>query len=139
MLPRAERLCRAGLFQRVYSEKKSVSSDLVTLYVLERQPRSNPKLPLTGFVIGKKLQAKAARRNRAKRRVREAYRLYRAELLKEEGERAQMLQQWYTLVWNIRSEALNAPFAEICRCVGECLSKASERFVRRGSKSQRND
>lgn len=136
MLPQAERLRKTGLFQRVYSEKKSVSSDLVTLYVLERQPRSAPKLPLVGFVIGKKVHAQAVRRNRAKRRVREAYRLYRRKLLEESGDQARALQHWYSLVWNIRSEALDAPFADICRCVGECLTKATDRFGRKGTKSK---
>jgi ribonuclease P protein component len=136
MLPQAERLRKTGLFQRVYSEKKSISSELVTLYVLERQPRSSLKSPLVGFVIGKKVQAKATGRNRAKRRVREAYRLHREELLLAGGEPARKLQQWYSLVWNIRNEAINAPFAEIRRCVGECLSKATEKFGRKGIKSQ---
>lgn len=136
MLGQAERLRKSGLFQRVYSEKKSVSSPLVTLYVLERQPRSTPKPPLVGFVIGKKVYAKATQRNRAKRRVREAYRLYRQESLLAGGELAKNLQQWYSLVWNIRSEALDAPFAEICRCVGECIAKATDRFGRKSIKSK---
>ncbi len=136
MLPQAERLRKTGLFQRVYSEKKSVSSPLVTLYVLARQPRSAFKAPLVGFVIGKKAEAKATQRNRAKRRVREAYRLHRQQLLIEGGEPARNLQQWYSLVWNIRSEALNASFAEVCRCVGECLNKAAVKFGRKDTKSK---
>src|SRR5689334_10697786 len=102
MLPQAERLRKTGLFQRVYSARKSVSSSLMTLYVLERQPRSANKLPLAGFVISKKVEAKATQRNRAKRRVREAYRLCRMAIVQEGGTAAKDLGQWYSLVWNIR-------------------------------------
>lgn len=136
MLPQAERLRKTGLFQRVYSEKKSVSGSIATLYVLGRQSRSAPKTPLVGFVVGKKVHAKATQRNRAKRRLREAYRMERHQILEGGGQPAKDLQQWYTLVWNIRSEALDAPFADIRRCVGECLTKAAEKFGGRGPKSK---
>jgi ribonuclease P protein component len=134
MLPQAERLRKSGLFQRVYSEKKSVSGTLVTLYVIERQPRSAPKLPLVGFVVSKKTHAGAAQRNRAKRRVREAYRQARQQIMAEGGEAAKDLRRWYSLVFNIKAEVLEAPFADICQCVGECLTKASEKWRRRAGR-----
>src|SRR5688572_7121182 len=104
MLPRAERLTKPGLFQRTYSLKKSVSSSFLSLYVQERNPRSIARLPLVGFVIGKKVYAKATQRNRAKRRVREAYRLWRLKLIQNPEEQSYNLQQWYSLVWHIRAE-----------------------------------
>jgi ribonuclease P protein component len=136
MLPRAERLSRAALFQRVYAGKKSVSHPPVSLHVLERQPRSAPQLPLVGFVIGKKVHARAVKRNRAKRRVREAYRLLREKLIKSEGNAKMSLTHWYALVWQIRNEAIDAPFEEILQSVEQCLVEASKKYGRKAPKLQ---
>lgn len=132
MLPRAERLTKPGLFQRTHSLKRSVSASFLSLYVLERNPRSAPNLPLVGFVIGKKVYAKATQRNRAKRRVREAYRLWRLRLTQAPEGQTNNLQQWYSLVWHIRAEVENAPFDEIYRSVDECLTRATAKYGRKG-------
>ena len=135
MLPRSERLSKTGLFQRVYSGKKSVHTPLVSLYVLERQPRSAPRLPLVGFVIGKKIHAKATERNRTKRRVREAYRLFRQNMLLTDEPQPGDVRQWYSLVWLIRAEALEASFEAVKDCVSECLTKATQKYGRKGAPS----
>jgi ribonuclease P protein component len=131
MLTRAERLTRSGLFQKTYAAKKSVSAPPVSLYVLERQPNSAPKLPFVGFVIGKKADARAAQRNRAKRRVREAYRLFRQKVMKTEGTSRTHLKHWYALVWHIRIEATDVPFQQIYQSVEECLAQAAEKYGRK--------
>jgi len=136
VLPDQERLRKTTVFQRVYANKKSASSPLLTLHVLERQPRSTPRLPLVGFVIGKKIEAKASQRNRAKRRVREAYRHFRKNLATGSGgpESANVtraLKQWYAVVWVLKSEVLNATFEEIQSSVSECIQKASEKYSRK--------
>jgi len=124
VLPAAERLRRDSLFQRTYSGRKSVSSPLLTLYVLPRQPRSARKLPLVGFVVGKKVHMRATRRNLTKRRVREAYRKYRD---------AEHLRQWYAMVWVVHAKALEASFEEICQTVGECITRAASKYGRKES------
>ena len=128
MLPDSERLRRSSLFQRTYAGKKSISSPLLTLYVLPRQPRSAPRLPLVGFVVGKKVHNRAVKRNRAKRRVREAYRLMR---LSESG-----LQQWYTLVFLIHNAALEADWNQIKGSVSEVLNKAEKRYGKQPSSGE---
>lgn len=136
MLTSAERLRRSNLFQRTYSAKKSVSTPLFTLYVLPRQPRSAAKLPLAGFVVAKKVHNKAAVRNRVKRRVREAYRLLRQQLLgqiqdKAAGEKSGNLGQWYALVWLIHDKAIAASWQEIYDNVADCIKRANEKHGRR--------
>lgn len=128
MLPRAERLTKAGLFQRLHSTRKVISTPLFSLYVLERQPKSAPRPPLVGFVVGKKVHLKANQRNLIKRRLREAYRQLRRELA--DGPDKYNLQQWYALSWHVKPEALGATFAEISQSVAECLEKAAQRFGR---------
>jgi ribonuclease P protein component len=128
MLSSQERLRKHGLFQRAYAAKKTVSTPLLSLYVLEREARSAPKLPLVGFVIGKKAEAKANQRNRAKRRVREAYRLLRKDLEGPGGEGEINLKQWYAIVWVVKSEVLSASFEDISASVSECLIKADSKF-----------
>ncbi len=120
MLPASERLRRDNLFQRVYAGRKSVSSPLFTLYVLPRQPRSAPKAPLVGFVVGKKVDSKAAYRNRAKRRVREAYRQAKLE--------HPSVKQWYAMVWVVHNKILSASWDEILKAVSDCMTKTAERY-----------
>ena len=131
MLSRAERLSKSGLFQKAYASKKRIAAPPVSLYVLERQANSAPRLPFVGFVIGKKVHAKAVQRNRAKRRVREAYRLLREKLMKSDGSAKTSLLHWYALVWHIRIEAIDAPFQQICDSVEECLTQAAVKYGRK--------
>lgn len=130
MLPSAERLRKPSLFQRVYTARKSVSSDQLTLYVLARQARSSPRRPLAGFVVGKKVHPRATDRNRSKRRIREAYRLLRLSL--EEGGEADLknrlnLEQWYSIIWVIQGNLLDKSWAEVRQNVVNCLLKAGEK------------
>lgn len=119
MLPASERLSRDSLFQRVYAGRKSISSPLVTLYVLSRKPRSAPRLPLVGFVAGKKVHNKAVYRNSAKRRVRDAFRRLRLY--------DQTIKQWYAMVWVIHTKVLEATFEEILEAVATCLVMANKK------------
>jgi len=134
VLPDSERLRKSGLFQRVYNARKSVNSDLFTLYVLPRQAKSAPRLPLTGFVVAKKTLNKACHRNRAKRRVREAYRIIKNELNSlsaEETDKVSKLahiKQWYAIVWVVQSDVLKAEYAEIAKSIRHCLDRANQKF-----------
>jgi ribonuclease P protein component len=135
MLPRAERLTKSGLFQRTHASRKSINSAFVTLYVLERQPKSAPRLPLVGFVVGKKVHARAVQRNRAKRRVREAYRRVKQSMPPETASKYN-LQQWYSLVWHIRPEAMTAPFQDLCQSIDQCLAAAAAKYGRKSIKAR---
>jgi ribonuclease P protein component len=132
VLPEPERLRKSGLFQRVYSNRKTVSTELVSLYILAKQPRSSARLPLAGFVATKKILPKAVARNRAKRRLREAYRLVRQEAKAESRAEKQQeefrLTQWYALVFVAQADVPKADFADIIKSVRQCLQKANQKF-----------
>jgi ribonuclease P protein component len=141
VLPDAERLRKHSLFQRVYTNRKSVSTELLSLYVLSKQTRGSTKLPLAGFVAAKKTLPKAVARNRAKRRLREAYRIVKkTELKSASTPDASMIQdrlrleQWYAIVWVVQAEVLNADFSDIIKSMQQCLQKANQKFgIKRAS------
>lgn len=165
MLPALERLRRTGVFQRAYTGRKSVTTDLATLYVLPRtRPPHRPatadakstakstersalappqpaRLPLVGFVVAKKVCKSAQKRNRAKRRLREAYRLLTLPLRTRMPELADAgkgedyhkatsysLDQWYVLVWVIHEKMLTATWQDIVKTVHDSLLKADSKF-----------
>ncbi len=163
MLPGHERLRRSSVFQRAYTGRKNVSSSLFSLYVLLRTPAKKstdsskgapdnenaggtssnskrpPRVPLVGFVVSKKTHKHAVDRNRAKRRLREAYRRFRldSEKADREGSNSQYdvkesLEQWYALVWVLNEKAVNAPWQEICKRMEDCLLEASRKYGRTG-------
>lgn len=76
MLPKAERLRRERDFQAVLRTGQRVKHPLVNLYFLPRPEEGR----LAGFVVGRRVSNKAARRNKVRRRLREAYRLRRHQV-----------------------------------------------------------
>ncbi|MBI5172155.1 MAG: ribonuclease P protein component [Candidatus Obscuribacter sp.] len=84
---------------------------------------------LVGFSIAKKVLKSACKRNRCKRRAREAYRAVRSEaaLVKELSEG---LSNWYALVFVISPDALKVTFEELKTAVRDCLTKANKKFGR---------
>ncbi|HEY9679961.1 MAG TPA: ribonuclease P protein component [Oculatellaceae cyanobacterium] len=142
MLPTKERLTRAGVFQRAYSARKTVGTPFFSLYVLPRQERgrgakiknqsANPAssaelvkmqpaaLPLVGFVVAKKVSKSACVRNKAKRRLREAYRLLRLS----NPDLKQELAQWYAMVFVVHAKAFEASWTELQEAVSESIVKA---------------
>lgn len=158
MLPASERAKKSSVFSRAYTARRTVASGCLTLYVLHRfkpkhqtNKRNNrdqsisapesaialnagvqvktPLRLLVGFAIAKKVLKSACKRNRCKRRVREAYRAVRSE--------PELLQQlesgassWYALVFVINPSTLTVPFEEVKGSVRECLLKANKRFGR---------
>ncbi|MCS6860929.1 MAG: ribonuclease P protein component [Abditibacteriales bacterium] len=76
MLPKAERLRRRRDFQTVLRTGRRMHHPLVTLYFLPRAAGGR----LAAFVVGRRVSNKAARRNKVRRRLREAYRLRRHQV-----------------------------------------------------------
>lgn len=146
MLPPKERVTRNSLFQRAYTARKTINYPFFTLYVLAKTPRvkaanfqtslanterqvapdkiNKPALPLVGFVVAKKVSNSACLRNRAKRRVREAYRLLR----QTDAELIGTLHQWYALVWVIHGEVLTGQWSQIKEQVQKCLKEADRKY-----------
>lgn len=131
MLPPAERLKRNHLFTKAYNAKKSISTPYFTLFFLPRinkaasigsadagKSEKKNKRPLVGFVVSKKISKSACARNKMKRRIREAYRQYKA----------QTLSQWYVIVFVIKEKALNAYWPDLCRTIDKAFDEAANRY-----------
>lgn len=129
MLPSVERLRRAGVFQRAYNRRMVVSTSVLSLYVLPKEKKTSERgkstwRPLAGFVVAKKVSKSACKRNRAKRQIREVYRLLRTAVF--EGEREDIaLQDWYAIVFVAHERAIEADFNEIKASVTDVLVRAS--------------
>jgi ribonuclease P protein component len=83
-------------------------------------------VPLVGFVIAKKVCKSACARNRAKRRVREAYRTMRLTNTNFN----ETLAQWYALVFVLNNKILDADWAEVQKTVQDSLRKANDKYAR---------
>jgi ribonuclease P protein component len=108
-MKRAYRLRRPEQFRRARREGRSFSSPLLTLNVVPGRRRRTR----CGFVVGKQIGT-AVRRNRAKRRVREAVRLLIPQI-----------SPGYDIVFVVRSpDLVTAPFAAIRQVVEQLLRRA---------------
>jgi ribonuclease P protein component len=108
-MKRVYRLRRPDQFRRARREGRSFSSPLLTLNVVAGRRRRTR----CGFVVGKQI-GNAVRRNRAKRRVREAVRLLLPSIV-----------PGYDLVFVVRSpDLLTAPFPLIGATAEQLLRRA---------------
>lgn len=106
---RANRLRRPDQFRRARREGRTYSAPLLLLNVVAGRRRRTR----CGFVVGKQLGT-AVRRNRAKRRVREAVRLA-----------LPAIAPGYDLVFVVRGpDLLDAPFPTIQQAVEQLLRRA---------------
>ena len=108
--PRTERLTRADEFQAVFQRGKRVERpSVLILWQGARGPRK------AGFTVSRQVHG-AARRNRVRRRVREAYRVSR-QVLPAGGVR---------LVIVARPRAGTSPFSEIVEDMREGLAMVAK-------------
>jgi ribonuclease P protein component len=107
--PRESRILRSADFRAVYDHGVRISTPLFAAFCLAREgPRSTARLGLTvPRAIGG-----AVSRNRIKRRLREAFRLHRAEIA----------PRW-DLVFNPRRTALDATWPDIERAFAKVIEK----------------
>ena len=108
--PRSERLTSVEEFQAVFQRGTRVERPSVL--VLWREVRGSRK---AGFAVSRQIRG-AVHRNRARRRVREAYRVSR-----------QTLPEGVQLVVVARSRAEVGPYREILRDMREALATVAKR------------
>jgi ribonuclease P protein component len=112
-LPRHERLAGSGDFQAVFQQGNRIErASLVVLW------RDNAKSRRVGFAVSRQIGG-AVRRNRARRRLREAYRAARA-----------MAPDAVDLVLVARRPVLTASFDTLARDVEIALRAVAERLAR---------
>jgi len=83
--------------------------------------------PLVGFSISKKVLKSACKRNRAKRRVREAYRQIRKAADPQLTAHVRM-ERFYSLVFVINPSVLTARFEDVSNAVKDSLIRATKKF-----------
>ncbi len=120
MLPREERLTKNTEFSFVYRKRKSVANALLILYVGNK--KQNNEIPTrAGFVVGKKVHKSAVKRNKIKRRLREAYK----DLRKKEDFR---LKDYSSLIILARPAIIESDYNKIYNALEDCIKKAIKRF-----------
>lgn len=118
---------KAGGKAREVSQPEPRGSEPPKTNALSRREASLK--PLVGFAIAKKVMKSACKRNRCKRRAREAYRAVRQS--KEESfVKGTAMHSWYAYIWVIGPATLTVDFEEIKRSVRDCLLKANKKFGR---------
>ena len=124
-LPKRERLRKPGEFRRVYAEGKRFEGRLMTVFITP----SNSEFQRLGITASKKAVGNAVQRNRAKRLLRETFRLSRAELNE--------LETKFDWVLNARRHLLRvkleSPLAEFRQIIEKV--KNFERTLKQGEKN----
>jgi len=120
MIPRQYRLKHMKDFEILFKEGRFVGSDLVTAKIWKIDPDKYPRRKYTtdtlliGFVVSTKVSKSAVKRNRVKRRMREAVRL----LLKE-----QTPNTGFLVLLIGKKECLTAEYVDIQRSVADVLKR----------------
>lgn len=117
-LPKEARLLKRAEFLRVYEQGVRIEGRFMTVFILS----SDRPLHRVGITATKKAIGKAHDRNRAKRLLRESFRLSREEL--------NAVEQRYDWVLNARRSLLHAklekPLAEFKQIVGRIAAQNGE-------------
>ncbi len=122
-LPKQARLLKRAEFLRVYEHGARFEGRFMTVFIL---PTGNP-IHRVGVTATKKAVGKAHDRNRAKRLLRESFRLSRAELNE--------LLQKYDWVLNARRNILNVKLEKPLAEFAGILAKVKDHEFERGEKN----
>jgi ribonuclease P protein component len=119
VLPKKQKLKNRAAFRKTFHLKLVTQNKYFKLLGKVIAPRANLQvLPKMGIVVSRKKIRQATKRNRAKRRLEEAFRTSQVSLLPE-------LSRYDYLIFFLEAESLNATFAELI----ELLSPIKTRFI----------
>ncbi len=110
MLPKPQRLTKEKDFERVYKKGEFFAQD----FLMGKMLKNNLNVTRFGIVVGVKISKKATKRNRVKRRLREAVRLK----LKD-------IKKGFDVVIMVRPEIADKDYHEIDAAVTKLLRKAA--------------
>lgn len=116
MLKKTQRLKSFKQIGRIYQLKRSVANPFLILYAGVAKKDENIETKIT-FVISKKIDKRAVKRNLIKRRLREAYTIINPKINLED------------MIIISRPPILNASFEEIKTALEDILDKAQKRFI----------
>jgi ribonuclease P protein component len=112
--PKSSRILRSADFRLVYDHGFRVSGSLFAAFCLARPDgKGDATGPRLGLTVPKAV-GNAVARNRIKRRIREAFRLHRAEL-----------DAKWDIVLNPRRAVFDVPFDEIERALGKVTRRCN--------------
>ncbi|MDD3236572.1 MAG: ribonuclease P protein component [Candidatus Gastranaerophilales bacterium] len=106
MLPRQYRLKNKSAFNATYKQKNVIANNFFVAY-LGREKKDTSLPTRFGFVVSKKFHKRAVKRNRIKRLMREAVRLF----LKKDG--AKSFEKYQSLIIIPKQRALNPKFSDV--------------------------
>ena len=111
-LPKASRLLRSSEFRGVYQTGFRLTSRYFAAFCLQSSGEST--VSRFGFTVPRAL-GKAVKRNRLKRRMREAVRHH-----------LRTLSENWTIVFNPRRSVMDASFEDLCREVGRLFDRCKQ-------------
>lgn len=125
MLPKEERLKNKKDFDKVFKLKHSVATPFLIAYFKKKHTNEDNELPKVGFVVAKKVHKKASKRNKIKRRMREAYRIYKKENLN-------LIEHFNSIIFIARPAIFGEDYNQVNESIIKCLKKA-QRYVKKPS------
>ncbi|MGA9473625.1 MAG: ribonuclease P protein component [Terriglobales bacterium] len=116
--PRTARLLKHADFERVYKQgRRHFSPHMTVFYLVQATDASQEKCARVGFTVGRVLGG-AVERNRIKRRLREAVRLRRSNLMRA-----------VDIVINPKKSILTLEFATVLEEVGRAFDAIAKRLA----------
>ena len=116
MLKKIFRLKKRSAFTATYKSGKSLHRNGITLFY--GKEKNNDKPTKIGFVVSKRIHKRAVKRNRIKRLMREAVRLY----IKSCGD---FDTKYISLIFAASAKLLEQNFDKISKTVNELIGKAA--------------
>lgn len=119
MLPKRYRLKKNIEFVATYAQRKFVSNTCFTINLGKLKP-TEEFISKAAFVVSKKVDKRAVVRNKIKRRMREAYKLF----LKENSN----FPKWISLIFSAKADAKELSYKEVENSLRLLLEKASQKY-----------